>query len=91
MNDYIICKKCVITNSFPGIKFNDKGICNLCYNSSNKISPLAHSNKLRSKMEASINKVVGKGVDYDCIVAFSGGKDSSYTLGMLVKKYNLRW
>jgi len=26
----IICKKCILPETFPGIKFNDEGVCNQC-------------------------------------------------------------
>ena len=36
-----------------------------------------------------IEKYRGK-YDYDCIVPFSGGKDSTYTLYYLMKEYNIK-
>jgi tRNA(Ile)-lysidine synthase TilS/MesJ len=40
-------------------------------------------------METAIDEARGAS-PYECIVAFSGGKDSSYTLKLLVEKYKLR-
>jgi len=40
-------------------------------------------------LDQAIEKYRGK-YDYDCIVPFSGGKDSTYTLYYLLKEYNIK-
>ncbi len=80
------CKKCILPHTFPNIKFNEQGICNYCLSE----SPRHGVSKIREEMEGLFDKVRGlpKG-EYDCIVAFSGGKDSSYTLWLLSEHYGL--
>ena len=84
-----ICKKCVLNERFPGIRFGEDDICNFCRSA--KSMDKQHS--VRSKYEARFQKLIGeykgKG-SYDCLVAYSGGKDSTYTLHLLQERYDLR-
>ncbi|MEA3225683.1 MAG: hypothetical protein U9Q07_06995 [Planctomycetota bacterium] len=83
------CKKCVLNEHFVGIRFNEDGICNFC--SSAKSADNQRS--IRGKYEAKFQKLVqerkGKG-SYDALVAYSGGKDSTYTLHLLQERHDLR-
>ena len=81
------CSRCVLPETFPGISFDEKGVCNYCQN-----TPSADEDKklfYRAKLDELIESVRGKG-EYDVILAFSGGKDSTYTLKILSEQYNLR-
>ncbi len=82
------CKRCILPDTFPGVAFNEAGICRFCEQSPDEEQVLRDRQELKQKMEAVITRHKGRG-DYDCIVAFSGGKDSSYTLKMLVEEYGL--
>lgn len=84
----VICKKCVLPETFPGIEFDGDGVCSFCLEAPSHADLLANQHDLATRMEAEIEKLRGKG-EYDVIVAFSGGKDSSYTLKKLVHDYNL--
>lgn len=83
------CKKCVLDERFPGIHFSEDGICSFC-NSAKSIDKLK---SLRGKYESKFKQLIqenrGKG-SYDCLVAYSGGKDSTYTLHLLQELYDLR-
>ena len=81
------CKNCLIPEGFHDIKFNKDGICNLCLE--NKIIDNS-KDKIQCKMEFEkyINKIRGKS-EYDCLLLYSGGKDSTYLLYKLKVKYNL--
>lgn len=83
------CSKCILSERFPGIAFNEKGICNYCVDEEDKTNNIIEKEKLLFQLEEVIRDSKGHG-DYDCIVAFSGGKDSSYTLMHLVQKYDLK-
>jgi len=83
-----ICKKCVLDSRFPGIGFDRDGVCNVC-RSSKKIDTRQELKKrYEEKFTGLIRRYKGKSV-YDCLVAYSGGKDSTYTLYMMKNKYNL--
>ena len=70
------CNKCGLPETHETISFDKHGVCNIC---------LQHDFK-RDKIDWAANKKVLDGLieehrgkyDYDCIVPFSGGKDSTY-------------
>ncbi|MDY6933680.1 MAG: hypothetical protein SVZ03_05575 [Spirochaetota bacterium] len=82
----VFCSKCVLPETFPGINFEEKGICNYCLH-----TPIPDEGKKKdylNEFEDLLNSKKGKN-DYDAIVAYSGGKDSTYTLHFLISKYGL--
>ena len=84
-----LCTNCLLPSTFPGISFDDKGICNHCQRYRGKKA----TDKQKKKYEGKFLKLIEekrKNSDYDVIVAFSGGKDSTYTLDLLVNRYRLR-
>ena len=89
--DMHICSVCVLPESFPGITFNNDGICNFCQEARNEMTPSERFKLLQEEMSLAIEtRRKFNQNDYDCIVAYSGGKDSTYTLKLLVEKYRLR-
>ena len=80
------CINCNLPETHETISFDDKGICNICNNYKLKRSKIDWS--LRKKdLDKLIQDHKGK-LDYDCIVPFSGGKDSTWTVYYLVKEYS---
>ena len=83
------CVKCILPETFPNIKFNEQGVCNFCqtYNYQN----ITEESKkgYQKKFEELINKHIGQG-EYDGIMAYSGGKDSTYSLTLLKERYHLK-
>jgi len=84
-----VCKKCVLNERFAGISFNEEGICNFC----SSARSMGNQKSIRRRYEAKFEKLIeenrGKG-SYDALVAYSGGKDSTYTLHLLQERYDLR-
>ena len=73
----VFCKKCLMPNSRPRVVFDAEGVCNACRNAENKakIDWSARREEFRRLVEPlKANRKSGK---YDCIVPWSGGKDSS--------------
>jgi len=91
MNSQKICSRCILDSSIPGIRFDDRGICNYCkiHDKLEERFPLGELG--RQKLNQLIDKIKrrGKCKKYDCIVGISGGTDSTYCLYM-VKKLGLR-
>lgn len=87
-----ICKKCILPENFKNISFNDEGVCSYCINHTTVAKSINISNEERTKkceeIDAIIEKNRGKAL-YDCVVGFSGGKDSTYLLWILKNKYKL--
>ncbi len=78
------CAQCILPESYPGIIFNEKGICNYC--NTYKRNEYAGEDELKNKLDPYRNKN-GK---YDCLVGISGGRDSTYLLWYAVKVLRLR-
>ena len=77
------CSKCVLPDSYPGIEFDAAGVCNQC--SSFKLQQTWG----REKLDQAVAKHRSKG-KYDCILALSGGRDSSYAAWYVVKQMGLK-
>ncbi|MQF70540.1 N-acetyl sugar amidotransferase [SAR202 cluster bacterium AD-812-D07_MRT_10900m] len=81
------CTRCLLPETHETIVFDDNGVCNTCINQDVKRS--VDWDAKRNDFEALLDEYRGK-YDYDCIVPFSGGKDSTFTLWALVKEWNLK-
>ena len=90
-SDKILCARGVWDSSIPGIKFDDQGVCNHCRRVEGaSIETAAKKAEYRERLDGLISETRGKAPVYDAIMAYSGGKDSSYTLKLLREQYNLR-
>ena len=76
------CSHCILPESYPGIIFDENGICHLC-NSYQK-----HHVKGGEELRRLITSK--KAEKYDCLVTLSGGRDSSYTRYYAIKVLGLR-
>lgn len=77
------CTKCILPETMPFIEFDEKGVCNYCRNY-RKINP-----KGRHVLEDYLNSFRNKYGELNCILTFSGGRDSSYALHYLKKVLNI--
>lgn len=78
------CTKCILPSTMPFIKFNENGICNYCLNYKKK-EITKSTTKLRELIEKYRNNN-----DIKCILPFSGGRDSSYALHVVVNELKLK-
>lgn len=86
-----ICKRCILPETFPGIKFDERGICNHCNrDKSTESEKTSRKSNYRERLDNLIEETKGSAPTYDAIMAYSGGKDSSYTLKILRERYDLR-
>jgi asparagine synthetase B (glutamine-hydrolysing) len=69
------CKKCILPITFPFIKFDEKGVCNYCNNYVPKNQP-----KSIEELKKMVEPYRSKDGSLDCLVPFSGGRDSTYVL-----------
>lgn len=81
------CKRCHLPETYETIEYDAEGICNICRSAEHK-NDIDWAERKRL-LDALIDKYRGKG-DYDCIVPFSGGKDSTFQLYYLMKEYKLK-
>jgi len=78
------CNNCLLPETFPSIDFDENGTCNYC-RAYNPVKVLGEEALVKV-----LEKYRGKGDKYDCIVAISGGRDSTYVLHQIVTKYKMR-
>lgn len=93
-DNYQVCTNCVMDNvQDESLTFDENGICSDCYTFYNDILPTWNFGEGHEEELATLIKQIkeaGNGKDYDCIVGFSGGLDSSYLLHMAVTEWGLR-
>ncbi|MFV9997588.1 MAG: hypothetical protein AB8W78_07885 [Arsenophonus endosymbiont of Dermacentor nuttalli] len=78
------CTKCILPETMPFISYDDKGVCNYCNNYKSRNNP---------KPKEELFKLVQsyrKQDHLDCIVPFSGGRDSCYGLHLIVKELGMK-
>jgi len=78
------CTKCLLTETMPFISFDADGVCNYCrhYKPRNKPRPKEELFKLVE----SYRRAKGD----DCLVPFSGGRDSCFGLHLIVKELQMK-
>lgn len=84
-----VCKNCTLNDNIFSVNINKDGLCNYCQKhskSDNTIFNDEYEKKEKQLIEA-FSKY--KNLPYQVLLAYSGGKDSTYTLYLLRKKYNL--
>ena len=82
------CARCLLPETHETISFDSRGICSVCQNREFRNEEIDWSTR-RIALDVLVNKVKGTS-DYDCIIPFSGGKDSTYTLYFVVKELGLK-
>ena len=89
MNDTKRCANCILPSTYPGIEFDEKGVCSYCH--AEMHDRTLHKDK---KGKADLDKIIlahkGKNPKYDAIVGLSGGKDSTYVAYYLKREYDLK-
>jgi len=78
------CTRCILPHTMPFITFDEKGVCNYC----NHYVPRNKPRKIEELFKL-VEPYRKSGSD-DCIVPFSGGRDSCYALHLISKELNLK-
>lgn len=88
MSELTHCTRCMIPETHETIAFDERGVCNVCAQHEYKQTAIDWDERVRELGEL-IERYRGRHA-YDCIVPFSGGKDSTFTLLHLVKTYKVK-
>lgn len=80
----IYCKKCVLSDNLFSVKINEDGVCNYCVAYEKQIKKTEIKEEENKELEESKNTG-----NYDVLLAYSGGKDSTYALYLLKEKLKL--
>lgn len=85
--DQQVCVTCVLPESFPEISFDESGVCSYCLDQDERIE------NSKGAIQEALSRIAGEewsGRAYDCLLLYSGGKDSSLALVSLVRDHGLR-
>lgn len=82
------CARCGLPETYETIEFDSNGVCNICRQHHFKQSSIDWDAR-KSMLDQLVDEYRGK-YDYDCLIPFSGGKDSTFTLYYLIKEYKLK-
>lgn len=85
-----ICNRCILPDTIPNISFDKDGICNFCRSYSMSRKNISFATPVLEQKMLSLLRANPKKYPYDCVSLYSGGKDSTFMLYQLVKKYKLR-
>tara|TARA_B100001093_G_scaffold384643_1_gene370369 strand:+ start:20661 stop:21824 length:1164 start_codon:yes stop_codon:yes gene_type:complete len=82
------CTKCVTPETAESLKFDNLGACSVCSQIKYKQKVVNWSER-GIELDSIISKYKNK-YEYDCILPFSGGKDSTFTLWYIVTQKKLK-
>ena len=82
------CTRCLNVETIDTLTFDEEGVCSVCRQSEYKDDVIDWDDR-QKQLDALIDEYANKGL-YDCIVPFSGGKDSVFQLWYIVRKLKLK-
>jgi N-acetyl sugar amidotransferase len=90
LSNFQVCTRCVLSSSFPRLTFDNQGVCSVCREYDRWTigwkSRLPERRKILDKICA---KVKSKHKEFDALIPYSGGKDSSFVLYVARKELGL--
>lgn len=88
MSNETICQQCVLPDSFPNVVIDEQGICNHC-----RSEALEDRVQFQERQKEAFHEIIeasrGKS-PYEAVACYSGGKDSTYMLKMMVRDWGLK-
>ncbi len=78
------CTKCLLPETMPFIAFDQKGVCNYC----NNYKPRNHPKPKKQLFE--LVEQYRRQNEPECIVPFSGGRDSCFALHLVINELKMR-
>jgi len=78
------CSRCILPETFPFIEYDEQGVCNYCL----LYRPRLQHDRKKSFIEH-LQQYRSQDGSPDALVAFSGGRDSSYGLHLIKKEFGL--
>jgi amino acid adenylation domain-containing protein len=84
--EVVHCVRCALPSNYPGVTYDDNGLCGVCQEYDRYRDRAQAYFGTRDELREILMqaKATGEG-DYDCMMLFSGGKDSSYVLYQLLE------
>src|ERR1700742_4148292 len=88
MSELKKCTACLLPETYETIEYDSIGVCNVCRGKEFRDESIDWAAR-KIQLNELIAQNRGK-YDYDCIIPFSGGKDSTFTLHYLMKEYKIK-
>ena len=89
-NELQMCTRCVLNTSFPRLTFDNQGVCSICREydiwTSGWKDKLFERRKILDKI---CKKIKNKNKEFDALIPYSGGKDSSFVMYVAKKELGL--
>ena len=82
------CTRCILQDTHETIQFDEEGVCNVCRQAERKHTVINWEER-HKMLDELVEQYRNKGI-YDCIVPYSGGKDSVYQLWYIVTQLKLK-
>lgn len=82
------CVQCGLPETYETIEFDGNSVCNICNQKNYRDTDIDWQSRKKT-LDKLIETYRGK-YEYDCIIPFSGGKDSTFTLHYLIKEYGIK-
>ncbi len=91
----ITCARCLLPETFPGVSFDERGVCDRCRRYEERKEKAAGEKERYARRFGELLADLGRpelrsARSHDVLMAYSGGKDSTYTLSLFRRKYGLR-
>jgi N-acetyl sugar amidotransferase len=82
------CTRCLLPETHETITFDNQGLCSVCINYEKK--QVFDWNSRNNELLKLVAEVKSRNAIYDCIIPFSGGKDSTFSLYYAIKELGLK-
>ncbi len=84
--EVLVCKKCGITSTYPGIQISEDGICDICQEFEKYARTFGEYFQTLDDLQQVIQQTGrGSGSEYDCLLLYNGGRGAAYALYHLVE------
>ncbi len=84
LQQVVRCTRCLLTANQPGIHFDSQGVCNVCREYESYADHVKNYFRTQAGLAQLFATHKQPGAKYDCLLLFSGGKDSTYALYRLI-------
>lgn len=79
------CVRCGLPSNYPKAEFDEQGVCHLCRSFKGYQDKVSRYFRTIPDLKERFREVQHGDHPYDCIMLYSGGKDSTYALAQLVE------